>query len=72
MSRDKASADHCLSATVAWGCGERSAEEERERRKMRKIIQKERDGGGGVGERTEVANHNTVEYRQTKSLMVRD
>jgi hypothetical protein len=39
---------------------------------MRKIIQKERDGGGGVGERTEVANHNTVEYRQTKSLMVRN
>jgi hypothetical protein len=29
--------DHCLSATVAWGCGERKAEEEIERRKMRKI-----------------------------------
>ena len=29
--------DHCLSAMVAWGCGERSADEERERRKMRRI-----------------------------------
>ena len=39
---------------------------------MRKIIQKERDGGGGVGERTEVANLNSVEYPLTKSLMVRN